>query len=460
MNQNSIFYTLPCLTEHSSKLSAEKISKKWFGRSDSRYIDRTIQDFIQLNKELFNFLKITPMTSGSYRNLGLSFRTENFIGAIPLRSPNTGKIFADFIVYPRYLENKGKENVNEYIEIIHLLDEMLSPEFLDSYELVTKNHVRPPIYFECMKFLDLFLESLKENWVKFDSYIEKFNYPKNRIDWKTYINYEWNPQKKFDYPCQTNYLTTKHDEFRELFYVFEIAKSNLLDTKTPEIIRYDSRKKISFINKTYPSIQPKIIRKIRISNADPIIIKRTKEQAKKILEYEVNNYKPWRVDFLNIFEKYIQYIFSKICTETNWQFKNNYKFSQTTERNFPFWTLKYLEPDMVLHKEYDLIVVDAKYKSHLYNRHSDTEYLREEHRADLHQIAAYCAFETKKNKMGILCYPSSDFFSKDIIYKNRINNVNIFVSIFGVPITASDFKNVYSNVKEKFISIKKNKATI
>ena len=177
------------------------------------------------------------------------------------------------------------------------------------------------------------------------------------------------------------------------------------------------------------------------------------------MDYETKNFKPWRVDFLSIFEKYIQYIFTKICNETNWQFKNNYKLNQITERNFPFWNLKYLEPDMILHREDDLIIVDAKYKSHLYNLYSDTEYLREEHRSDLHQIAAYCAFEKKKNKMGILCYPSSSFFSKEIIYKNRINDVNILIYLFGVPITASDFQNVYSKLKEKFLSIIKTEVT-
>jgi 5-methylcytosine-specific restriction endonuclease McrBC regulatory subunit McrC len=46
------------------------------------------------------------------------------------------------------------------------------------------------------------------------------------------------------------------------------------------------------------------------------------------------------------------------------------------------WSLSYLEPDIVIMKNELEIIVDAKYKSHLFNLKGATEELKEEHRKD------------------------------------------------------------------------------
>ena len=165
-------------------------------------MEKTFHNFSKLNQNLFDFLGVTPLIVDSRRNLKLSFQSSGYIGAIPLRSPVKGRALGDFIVYPRYSDQKNPSN--EYIEIIDLLDEKISPEFDYSFDLVSRDQAKPPIFFECIKYIDLLFHAINENWKKFDSKNIKSPYPKGRIMWSDYAKSEWNPYKRTEYPCKIN----------------------------------------------------------------------------------------------------------------------------------------------------------------------------------------------------------------------------------------------------------------
>ena len=439
------------MTEKSNPFSALDLAKKWFKGSDKRYIDRTLQDFIRLNSQLFNFIGITPIISGSYNDLELSFRTENYIGAIPLKSPVTGKPFADLIIYPRYLK-ESKDNVNEYVEIIYLLEKEVAPEFFDSNNLLTKNHVRPPIYYECVKFVDLFFLALKRHWVRFDSKEEEFSYPKGVVDWNRYLEKEWDPFHKLDFPCRINWLNKFHDGVKELLHVYQISKEVIFDRNTPIRIKAQVRNKLNIIDKLLTGYKPIEIDRIIIRNSDPAIIKQTKTQANKILQNENSSNKAWRVDFSDIFEKYVQYLFTRISRKAGWATRSNSKF-ENVSRNTPPWGLKYLEPDLLFFKGNNCIAIDAKYKSHFLNLESNSGYLKDEHRSDLHQITAYCAFQSSNHKIGFLCYPAKLINSKRLVYRSNISSNDVVIYLIGIPITSSGLQEVQREIEKKFIDI-------
>lgn len=71
---------------------------------------------------------------------------------------------------------------------------------------------------------------------------------------------------------------------------------------------------------------------------------------------------------------------------------------------------RYLLPDLVLEREDETIIIDAKYKSHWeelsrHNWHRLTEVLQEQHRADLLQILAYSTLAKTKKVLTCLAYP-------------------------------------------------------
>ncbi len=90
-SKENIFLEIPCLTEKSQSISGLFLAKKWFKNADKRYIAEHLQKFIDYNKDYFAFLEVSPKIEGSGKNVSLSFRSDHFIGAIPLRSPDTWK---------------------------------------------------------------------------------------------------------------------------------------------------------------------------------------------------------------------------------------------------------------------------------------------------------------------------------------------------------------------------------
>lgn len=71
---------------------------------------------------------------------------------------------------------------------------------------------------------------------------------------------------------------------------------------------------------------------------------------------------------------------------------------------------KYLLPDLILDREDETIVFDAKYKDHWEELNHDQwsnlgDHLRDGHRADLLQVLAYSSIPTTKRIFGCLAYP-------------------------------------------------------
>lgn len=451
MNQSKVFVSAPCLTERSSTFTSQDLAKKWFKNCDKRYLDRTVQDFLQINQELLKFLGVTPILEGTGNDLRLNFKTDKFVGAIPLRSPVNGLVFADFIIYPRFM-HYAQENTNDYVGLVNLLKEDITPEFVNSPNLTTKDQIKPPLYYDCIKYINSLLEVTRINWVKFNNRQENFPYPKGQIIWREYFKNEWNPKNRIIYPCQINFLEKHHSGLQEFFYVFLLAKEIISNQSTPAKLRYSIQSKIELLDNFFQMMVPKKCSNMKISNSDPVIVKKAKSLANIVLRSNSTETKAWRVDFSIIFERYIQFLFEKVSNKAGWKRFNNIKYLRSA-RNYPVWSLSYFEPDLVLRKDESLITIDAKYKSHFFNMDSLSESLREDHRSDIHQIAAYCGFHRSDTKIGFLCYPSNHFESRKLFYKDFFSYSGIKIYLFGIPITFQNIKVIEKELEGLFYEI-------
>lgn len=162
-------------------------------------------------------------------------------------------------------------------------------------------------------------------------------------------------------------------------------------------------------------------------------VKACKEQANKILNFSLVDSTAWRVDFSDVFEKFVQYIFIEAAKETGGRLYSNFKFHSGASKHYS-WELKHIEPDAIFQKENLLVFIDAKYKSNLYNKFDQSEVLKEDHRRDLHQIMAYTSFSKSACKFGFLCYPSDKIELKSIKYQNGINEAVTEILIMGIPL--------------------------
>jgi hypothetical protein len=252
-SQENIFLEVPCFTEESKSISGLFLAKKWFKKADKRYLTEYLQKFIDLNRDSFDFLQITPKIEGSGKGVSLSFKSDRLIGAIPLRSPDTGKQIGDFVVKPRY--TSAMDQFSEYVEIVSLLKTEIFPEFEHSIPLLSHSNMKPPLYLEAINFVNLFEKAVKTKWNKFQTIKRIYKYPKSQVDWKAYIEKEFDPAKKLLFPCNDNILSKFHSEFFELKYVYSIAKREITSFKTPLSIKYQFRDVLTYLDSALTSFQ-------------------------------------------------------------------------------------------------------------------------------------------------------------------------------------------------------------
>lgn len=425
-----IFCVIPCLTEQSKQLGGIALQKKWFKSADKRMIGQYLQKFIDYNSAQFKFLGVQPYIIGTDQSIALTFRSSGFIGSIPLRASDTGKQIGDFVVMPRFT---GHDRFEDYIEILDLLGTEISPEVIDSLPLASGKNFRPPLYLEAVKFISALEKLMMRPWRKFDNLERISSQPAGQINWTKYINNEYKVESRLKFPTRKNVLSEFHSEYSEIRYVFDICKSELRSANTPQRLKNTFRAKLSFLEEQFHHHKPKATNKIIIRFSDSPTVKACKEQANRILNFNLVESTAWRVDFSDVFEKYIQHIFKEVAKETGGRLYPNFKFHSRTSKHYS-WELKHIEPDAIFQKDNILICIDAKYKSNLYNKFAQSEDLKDDHRHDLHQIMAYSSFGKTDLKFGFLCYPSDQIELKNIQYKNGINGVTNTILILGVPL--------------------------
>ncbi len=167
--------------------------------------------------------------------------------------------------------------------------------------------------------------------------------------------------------------------------------------------------------------------------SDPMIIKKLKNIGIAILNSKSNQQIAWRMDYAEFFERFVQYLFSNVAGRNNAIIYNNAHY-HVMARKLPSWGLSYLEPDLLIRRDETEYVVDAKYKSHLYNFDIDSEDLKDTFRHDLHQVLAYSAFNSMKNKKVVLAYPFSDFSLYNMQISDNISSSTIDVYLVSIPI--------------------------
>ena len=358
-----VFCEIPCLTEQSKQLSGVALQKKWFKSADKRVIGQYLQKFISFNSQLFKFIGVQPYTTGSDLNIALAFRSSSFIGCIPLRASDTGKQIGDFVVMPRFT---GRDRFEDYIEILNLLGTEISPEVTESLPLVSGKNFRPPLYLEAVKFVHSLEKLVTKPWRKFDNTERISNQPNGQINWAKYIDREYKVENRLKFPTKTNILSETHSEYAEIRFVFDICKRELLSANTPQRIKNGLRTRLSFLEERLYYHVPKRTKEISIRFSDSPTVKDCKVQANKILDFSFVESTAWRVDFSDVFEKFIQHIFGIVAKETGGQLYSNFKLHSRTSNRYS-WELKHLEPDAIFQKEGLLVFIDAKYKSNLFN---------------------------------------------------------------------------------------------
>lgn len=415
----------------SNSFSMDKMKNLLSG--DKRRVERDIQKLIGLNKKAFEYLGIEAR--GVYDdnfNYSLILSSSKYSGVVPIRSAGTGLVRGHLKVVGRYGE--------EIDEILPLLrEEDFTPEFDKTIPIAADVAVKPPKYIECAKFIDKYEQADRFRWQKFANRSITQSRPRN-TNWARYSLQSFSPYNALKYPNRINELTTDHSEWSELQYVLMLAITELRSIRTPVSLRGHYAGIISRLERTYNRSSLQAVDHVEIHSSDPMIIKELKTVANLILVDSSDIRCAWRIDYSLFFERYIQYLFTQLAHKSGSRVVNNPHFRISGQK--PVWALKYLEPDLVMTKEEEQVVVDAKYKSHMYNWDSDSKELHDTFREDLHQVLAYSSFSSVQQKKTIIVYPYREFKCYVTTVHSSLNECENNTLIMGVPISKASINDV------------------
>lgn len=441
-----IFFQMPCLSE-SRELNSKEIHEKLFDKKvDKRYLESAVQKFILFNKRMLDFLGIKILLNGADRNLSLCFKTSNMIGAIPIRMPYDGIAHKDFLVLPKFDGNN--ETLAELTQLLSVLEYSITPEYCDEEPLTLPLQLRPPLYYEAAKYVELFEKAYKYAWVKFEVVNREHNYPKSNTNWTKHAGRVSDPKKILQFPSRDNIFSTNHKEWQELKYVFDLAQNIITNATVPASIRFKYQNRVMSIQRKVASTTSCKTNTLMIHASDPVCIKDVKAQANILLQKNSTVCMAWRMDMAELFERYVQHIVTNSIKGLSNTIIFNGKISG--KGNIPHWGLKYLEPDIIIKFSNSICMADAKYKAHFYARGINSDMLNEAHRADLHQILAYCSFEPQTNKNGVLFYPAESSSFQIITYTDRIGGICNKVILCGIPFGVFVMEDAIIKTKELF----------
>lgn len=449
--KDKLLLSIPCLSI-SGKLDPKKIYEKVFDkRVDRRYLDSSIQQFKSLNKKTLNFLGVDVDLQGTGNDLALSFHSSQYIGAIPIRMPYDGIAHKDLRVTPRF--DSGKDVYADLTQILSKLEYSISPEYYGTMQLCNPMQMRPPMYYEAVKYIDLFAAACRYPWRKFDARNRSHPYPKSSTDWQKYSESSADPRKALVFPSRDSVLTTNHREWQELKYVFDIARGLVTGADTPSSIRCRYEARANSLAKIVSDIEPLFTESVTLRAHDPRCITELKKQANVILTSGSTQCTAWRMDMAELFERYVQTIVAWATRELSGIIYPNGKILGTG--HIPAWGLRYLEPDISVRIGDQLYVADAKYKANYYAKNVDSNSLKETHRADLHQILAYCSFEPQMiGKTGILFYPANETRYRVIRYSaDRLGGTTNKVILCGLAFGLREMDEASKKVLQLFRTV-------
>lgn len=407
-----------------------ELNKAW--GCDKRYGMDALQRFLFFNRRALDFLNIKTSIETVGYVPHLKIITSQFAGSIPTLSPRDGMPSGDICVGGRFGEDVS--------ELLSIIGDTLLPTYDDTLAPLNSSLLKPPLYFECCNFVDQWIKLERAHWHKFEVVQRIDRIPTNGTRWDIYALKSYDPQNILKYPNRSNKLNSYHKEFCQLLSVLHLCINEIRKPQTPTRARFAYTEKIAHLQAKYENIATiSFPKEFLVHASDPVVVKDAKLIANIIIRNQRSKKRAWRIDYSQFFERYVQHIFKDIAKRTNAQVFCNRHYYITGNR--PNWALHYLEPDIVLQNVNEQHIADAKYKSHMYNWDSYSKELKETFRLDLHQILAYCSFNTTPTKKAILVYPYNKFVSHQLYINSPINITNADIFLVGIPLKKNGIKD-------------------
>ncbi len=416
-----------------ARLPAHFLLRGQSSRDPSSQIARLAAQFIEQNRARLRELDLSVAAHYDGASVTLVVQTGIKVGAIPLISPTTGRSDYGFVVRPRF----AWTGVGE---ILGATGWRVVPAPLPLPLLPRSERRIPPWVLSSMIIsrIQALLRTLER---RFEMKHEERSTPRGRIDWPTYARREIARSRFLSVPCRYPDLQDNQELKAAVRFTLEKQLGSLQGQQTAGLFVF---KLIELCQRLLESV-----RDVAPREPTPATIygwlrsKLTSESFRhgiQAIEWTAQDRGlaglsdleglAWSMSMDEFFEAWAETILSAVARKIGGVLRTGRQRQTVTPLS---WTTPYLGsqkslvPDLVLERENQTVIVDAKYKEHWeeMQRHRWTnlaEEIRERHRDDLLQVLAYANLSTKPRTTVCLVYPCQEATWESLRERNLLFN--------------------------------------
>jgi len=372
--------------------------------------------FIEQNRRVFDAFGVAAELQYDGRDLALAFRTGDTVGAMPLKSPVTGRCDYGMLIEPRFRwPGLGR--------MLGAMGWRVVPELLKLPQLPRSARHIPAwvIAVVVLQRMERLLNLLER---RFEMAEECLQAPKGQVDWAAYAARHLPRMQFLNVPCRFPDLRDDGDLKAAVHFVLRQQLSSL------EAQRAGGSVVIRLI--TYCEKLLGRVRTVPAREPSPVMLSawlkgRLKQPdffaGIEAMEWVVDERGlaglsdlrglPWRMSMPEFYESWVETIAGQVVRHTGGVLrvgrKNETVVPISWEESYR-GSQKSLKPDLVIEQSERTIVIDAKFKRHWYEltsaRWSNVEQeIRAAHREDLLQVLAYSTLFSSPRITACLVYP-------------------------------------------------------
>jgi len=374
------------------------------------------EQLIQQNRGLLQDFGVDSSLHFDGSRVDIVLTSSNQVGAIPLVSPTTGKVDYGLVVVPRF----GWDGIGPVMARTGM---RVTPSLLPLPLLPRSARSIPPWVLSTV-ILSRIQALLAQLDRRFEMVEAATQTPKGTVNWGSYLSDRMSRADFLHVPCRFPDLLDNLELKSAIRYTLQKQKAglesqarhseivatlldfchHLLEQVRGVPVQEPSPRRLQFWNRTV--VRGDAFRKGLQA------IEWTVEDRGLAGQSELQGI-PWRMSMDSFFEAYVEMLVERLSHGIGGILRVGRKRETLTPLNWdpPFaGSQKYLLPDVVLEREGETLLIDAKYKRHWEEMRTGSwssleEEIREHHRQDLLQVLAYSTTIPTNKVTLMLLYP-------------------------------------------------------
>ncbi len=391
---------------------------------------RLAHQFLDQNRGLLLDFGTEGVVEFDGTRVDIELRTSGQVGALPLLSPTSGRPDYGLIIKPRF----GWQGIGP------MLGETgwkIIPEPLPLPYLPSSDRKIPPwvLSTTILMRLEKLLNQLER---RFELTGADLRAPRGRIDWERYASVKMTRGAVASVPCHFPDLRDDQELKAAVHYALRRQLSGLLSQRTAGVVVLQLLrlcKELLDRVRDVPALRPSRnrlnswlhshVRTAAFSNGIEAVEWTVEDRGLAGLS-ELQGL-PWRLPMEEFFEAWVETVIGQIARKTGGRMRSGRRRETITPLSWapPYsGSQRYLLPDLILEREGETIIIDAKYRRHLEELeregwHRLAREVRDQHRADLLQVLAYSTIPDSNRVTCCLAYPCREETWHSLLERTR-----------------------------------------